>query len=70
MGTKKDAFTLMPLPNINEVFALLKGVWYFTTLDLQSGYYHIKLDEESIPKSAFTNVFRKFEFLRLPFILS
>ena len=70
MGTKKGAFTLMPLPKINELFALLKGAKYFTALDLQSGYYHIKLDEESIPKSAFTTVFGKFEFLRLPFGLS
>ena len=60
-GTKKGAFTLMPLPKIDELFALLKGTKYFTALDLHSGYYHIKLDEESIPKSALTTVF---EFLR------
>ena len=33
---------------------------------LCSGYYHIKLDEDSIPKSASTTVFGKFKFLRLP----
>ena len=60
----------MPLPKIDELFALLKGANYFTALDLCSGYYHIKLDKESIPKSAFTTVFSKFEFLRLPFGLS
>ena len=60
----------MPLPKINELFALLKGTRYFTALDLQNGYYHIKLDEGSIPKSAFTTVFAKFEFLRPPFGLS
>ena len=60
----------MPLPKINELFALLQGTEYFSALDLQSGYYHIKLDEESIPKSAFTTVFGNFEFLRLPFGLS
>ena len=70
IGTKKGAFTLMPLPKIDELFALLKAEMYFTALDLQSGYYHIKLDEESITKSAFTTVFGKFEFLRLPFVLS
>ena len=69
-GTKKGAFTLMPLPNIDELFALLKGAEYFMGLDLCSGYYCIKFNKESIPKSAFTTVFSKFEFLRLPFGLS
>ena len=50
MGTKKGTFTLMPLPKTDELFALLKGGKYFTALDLHSGYYHIKLDEEYIPK--------------------
>ena len=70
MGTKKGAFALMALPKIDEFFTLLKGAKYFTGLDLCSGYYHIKLDEGSIPKSAFTTVFGKFEFLRCPFGLS
>ena len=70
MGTKKGTFTLMPLLKIDELFTLLKGAKYFTALDLHSGYYHNNLDEESIPKSAFTTVFGKFEFLRLPFGLS
>ena len=50
-GTKKGTFTLMPLPKIDELFTLLKGTRYLTALDLCSGYYHIKLDEESIAKS-------------------
>ena len=70
MGTKKGAFTLTPSLKIDELFALLKGAKYFTALDLHSGNYHIKFDEESIPKSAFTTVFGKFKFLRLPFVLS
>ena len=69
-SSKKGTFALMPLPKIDEFFVLLKEAKYFTTLDLCNGYYHIKLDEESIPKSAFTTVFGKFEFLRLPFHLS
>ena len=44
-----------------ELFALLKGAKYFTALNLCIGYYHIKLNKESIPKSAFTTVFGKSE---------
>ena len=66
----RKEFSLMPLPKIEELFALLKGAKHFTALDLCSGYYHIKLDKESIPKSAFITIFSKFEFLRLPFGLS
>ena len=70
MCTKKGAFTLMHLPKIDELFTLLKGAKYFTALDLCSGYNHIILDEGAIPKSVFTTVFGKFEFMRLPFSLS
>ena len=57
----------MLLPKINELLlALLKGAKYFTAVDVCSGYYHSKLDEEFIAKSAFTTVFGKFTFLRLP----
>ena len=70
MGTKKGTLTLIPPLKIDELFALLKGAKYFTALDPQSGYFHIKLDEESIPKSAFTTMFGKSEFLHLPFGLS
>ena len=49
VGPKKGASELMPLHKIDKLFALLKGVKYFIAMDLRSGYYHIKLDEESIP---------------------
>ena len=62
VGTKKGTLTLLPLPKIDELFTLLKGAKYFTALAFQSGYYHIKLDKESIPRSAF-DVLGKFEFL-------
>ena len=67
MSTKKGAFALMPLSKNDGLFTLLKGTKYFRAHNLCSGYCHIKWDEESIPKSAFTTIFGKFEFLRLPF---
>ena len=67
MGTKRGAFSLMPLPKLDELFTLLKGPRYFTALDLHGGYYHMKLDKESNSQKCFTTAFGKFEFLRLPF---
>ena len=48
MGTKMGALALMPLSKIDELFTLLKEAKYLTALYLCCGYYHIKLDEESI----------------------
>ena len=45
--------SLIPLPKIDEMYANLHGAKVFTTLDLQSGYYHITLDNESKAKTAF-----------------
>ena len=45
--------SLASLPNIDEMYGRLKGAKYFTTLDLQSGYYQIGLSEGSKAKTAF-----------------
>ena len=42
--------SLDPLPKIDEMYANLCGAKIFTTLDLQSGYYHIALDKDSKAK--------------------
>ena len=54
--------SLVPLPKINEMYGRLKGGKYFTTLDLQSGYYHISLSENSKAKTAFVTPFCKYQF--------
>ena len=62
--------SLVPLPKIDEMYAALHGAKIFTTLDLQSGYYHINLDKESKAKTAFVTPFGKYEFNSVPFGLA
>ena len=62
--------SLVPLPKIDKMYAVLHGAKIFTTLDLRSGYYHINLDEESKAKTAFVTPFGKYEFNSVPFSLA
>ena len=43
----KGNMTLHPLPNIDQLYAQLRGTKVFTTLNLRSGYYHIELGKSS-----------------------
>ena len=58
-----------PMPRVEDIFSKLNGTEYFITLDLHAGYHHIPLDENSIPKTAFTSPFGKYEYLKVPFAL-
>ena len=65
--TKKDAY---PLPRIDDTLDALGGAEYFTTLDLQSGYWQVPLDENSKEITAFSTSNGHFEFNVMPFGLS
>ena len=58
------------MPKVEDIFCQLNGTKYFSTLDLQAGYHHIPLDEESIPKTVFTSPFGKYEYIKVPFGLA
>ena len=52
------------MPKVEDIFSQLNGSKYFSTLDLRAGYHLIPLDEESIPKTAFTSPFGKYEYVK------
>ena len=66
----KGNLTLHPLPNIYQLYAQLRGAKIVTTLNLRSGYYHIKLGKDSQAKTAFITPFGKYEFNMVPFGLA
>ena len=59
-----------PLPRIDDILDLFSKAKFFTKIDLRQGYYQIRLDEESIPYTAFNTRYGHFEFLVLPFGLT
>ena len=66
----KGVLTLVPLPKINKMYAMLAGSSIYSTLDFRNGYYHIALSAESQSKSAFLTPMGKFEFQKVPFGLA
>ena len=62
--TLKDAH---PLPRIDDTLEALQGCQYFSTLDLQKGYYQVPVRREDRPKTAFSTSFGElWEFNVLP----
>ena len=58
------------MSKVEDIFSQLNGTKYFSMLDLQTGYHHIPLDKSSIPKTAFTSPFGKYEYIKVPFGLT
>ena len=52
------------------MYAKLKGVKVFSTIDLRSGYYHIMLGKDSRANTAFVMPFGKYKSLMVPFGLA
>ena len=65
--TIKDNF---PVPLIEETLDSLHGSCFFTTLDLASGYWQMKMSKDAKEKSAFSSFKGTFEFNRVSFGLS
>ena len=66
--TIKDDYSL---PWINKTLDSLQGSQWFSSLDLKSGYWQVKMDEESKPLTAFTvGLLGLYECKRMPFGLT
>ncbi|KAG0442269.1 Retrovirus-related Pol polyprotein from transposon [Dictyocoela muelleri] len=66
-STNKEAY---PCSNMKECLINLCGSRFFSTLDLNLGFYQFQMDDESIKYTAFSILNNHYEFLRMPFGLS
>ena len=55
-----------PLPRISDTLQELEGFKYASSLDLNMGYYHIRLSEKSSDMCTIVTEFGKFRYKRLP----
>ena len=63
--TKKDAY---PLPRMQETMESMVGARHFSCMDLKSGFWQVKMDEESRQYTAFTvGSMDVYEFLCMPY---
>ena len=60
-GNNGKVVSTFPLPKIQELLSRLIHCKYFSSLDLNSGYYHISLMEEAKKKTVFVTVDGKYQ---------
>ena len=56
-----------PLPRIDELFDQLKGESVFLKIDLQFGYYQLRIQDVDVHKTAFRTQYGHYEFLVMQF---
>ena len=61
--TIKDSY---PLPRMDDSIDALSGSKWFSTLDLLSGYWQVKMDPKDIEKTAFATPFGLYQFKVMP----
>ena len=63
--TKKDSY---PLPRMQETMESMVGTWYFSCMNLKSGFWQVKMSEKARQYTAFTvGSMGVYEFLCMPY---
>ena len=62
--TIKDAY---PLPRVDDCIDALSGSRFFSSLDLNSGYWQVAMDEKDKEKTAFTTTMGLYQFTLMSF---
>lgn len=66
-STRQDAY---PLPRIEDILDQLGESHFYSTMDLESGYYQVLLKSEDREKTAFSTPYGHYEFTKMPFGLT
>ena len=59
-----------PISRINELMDELRGAKFFSKIDLRSGYHHIQIRDNDVPKTTFRCHYEHFVFLVMLFGLT
>jgi hypothetical protein len=65
--TKKDVYLLL---RIDDTLNKMKGMKYYSSMNLAAGYWHVEIAEADKEKSAFICTMGLFEFNVMPFGLT
>jgi Reverse transcriptase (RNA-dependent DNA polymerase) len=58
------------IPRVDELFDSLGGATHFSSIDMRSGYYQIRVRAKNVPKTCIRTRYVSCEFMVMPFGLT